>query len=146
MQQDSPRTLPQTPKGQGENYHFGGGRRRGRHRAALFELAWQAGLPHNWKFRWNVGPASPQNGRCEGRCASPPPPNQTIARNGSINPLICPWDFGRPGARVRAPGAQMIRVGAGSSPAFQRLSRDISFFIISAWLAGTGFRHVDSKI
>eukprot|EP00661_Eupelagonemidae_sp_cell13_P010232 gene10232-biopygen3281 len=89
MQQDSPRTLPQTPKGHGEKYHFGGGKsshhviapqwsgctgrggydvvrtrrsptrrgnfpirptvhsQRGMHRAALFELAWQAGLPHN---------------------------------------------------------------------------------------------------
>eukprot|EP00661_Eupelagonemidae_sp_cell13_P014526 gene14526-biopygen9644 len=36
--------------------------------------------------------------------------------------------------RARAPGAQMIRVGAGSSPAFQRLaSRALSRFLARGW-------------
>eukprot|EP00661_Eupelagonemidae_sp_cell13_P011520 gene11520-biopygen10917 len=35
----------------------------------------------------------------------------------------------------------MVRVGAGSSPAFQRLSRDTWFFILSAWLAEMVSRH-----
>eukprot|EP00661_Eupelagonemidae_sp_cell13_P025390 gene25390-biopygen13514 len=34
--------------------------------------------------------------------------------------------------RARAPGAQMIRMGAGSSPALQRLSRPTIYAILSA--------------
>eukprot|EP00661_Eupelagonemidae_sp_cell13_P011650 gene11650-biopygen18416 len=39
----------------------------------------------------------------------------------------------------------MIRVGAGTSLASQRLSRDTSFYILSAWLAEMVSRHVGSK-
>eukprot|EP00661_Eupelagonemidae_sp_cell13_P021456 gene21456-biopygen11670 len=45
----------------------------------------------------------------------------------------------RAGGGVRAPGAQMIRMGSESSPAFQRLSRKPEFAVPSAWLAETCF-------
>eukprot|EP00661_Eupelagonemidae_sp_cell13_P011218 gene11218-biopygen19863 len=40
--------------------------------------------------------------------------------------------FCHPGPRARSPGAQMLRMGSGSSPAFQRLSRDSISAVLSA--------------
>eukprot|EP00661_Eupelagonemidae_sp_cell13_P013704 gene13704-biopygen15611 len=45
----------------------------------------------------------------------PPPPESNNYAKWTKQPRICLWAFGRPGARVRAPGARMIRVGAGTT-------------------------------
>eukprot|EP00661_Eupelagonemidae_sp_cell13_P022909 gene22909-biopygen1218 len=64
---------------------------------------------------------------------APPLQDQATAQSGANNRGI---SFGQPSrnrSATRAPGAQLIRVGAGSGLAFQRLSRDTTFSILSSW-------------
>eukprot|EP00661_Eupelagonemidae_sp_cell13_P012138 gene12138-biopygen7917 len=60
-------------------------------------------------------------------------PEQTTPRSLAFAPRCEP-------PRARAPGAQMIRVGAGSSLAFQRVSRRTLYTVLSARLAETRFQ------